>query len=115
MSPQPCAEGQDKVGLDRRVRGGSSRHGNRPQAVELVAEFLLVFPGQELLHSHRATKGDVHAGYSSTAVQAVSNNLCPMNSPVTGNDAHAAVEAAAPKRRTSSQVDSSDNVTISAA
>jgi folate-dependent tRNA-U54 methylase TrmFO/GidA len=42
------------------VRRGAAGHRNRLEAVELVAQWLPLFPGEELLRAHRLTQCDGH-------------------------------------------------------
>jgi hypothetical protein len=42
------------------VRRGAAGHRNRLEAVELVAQWLPLLPGEELLQAHRLTQCDSH-------------------------------------------------------
>ena len=70
VAPQPCADRYADIPLDRRVAARAAGHRGRGETIELPAQFLPFFPGQERLHRHRAADGNAHAAaYHGAAVK----------------------------------------------
>ena len=62
LAAQPDHQGRSKVQADAVVLGRAAGHGDGTNAVELVAQFLLLLPREELVQGHRLAQGDGHGG-----------------------------------------------------
>ena len=68
--PASVADRYAEIPLYRRVAARATGHRGRGETIELPAQFLPFFPGQERLHRHRAADGNAHAAaYHGAAVE----------------------------------------------
>ena len=60
LTPQTSPERGKQANLNGGMGRRPSNHRDGLEPVELVAQFLPLLPGEELLETHRLAKGDVH-------------------------------------------------------
>jgi len=58
--PEASANGDRQVTLNARMRGSATGHSDRMEAIELIAQWLSVFPLKEFDERHRSGERDVH-------------------------------------------------------